>query len=116
MNHLPKIFKNTERYSDATRPTIGETCFFSHAIILLKDELVPKTKPFLHEHIKQDSTVKIKRNLDHIVEVMFLNSDQTDLVSPEFLLKRELTAFGQAFFDQNKEKMQPQVKKFFIGE
>ena len=116
MNHLPKIFKNTSRYSDATRPAIGESCFFSHAITLLKDELVPKTKHFLHEWIKQDSIVKIKRNLDHTVEVRFTNSDQTDLVSPEFLIRRELTAFGQAFFDQNKKLMAPQVRKLFIGE
>ena len=115
MNTLPKLFKSSSRYSVGTKPSIGELCFFSNAITLFRDELVPKTKTsYLHPWIKQNAVVKIIRNLDYITEVRFADSDQTDLVSPEFLISRELTAFGQAFFDQT--KVAAHVKKYFLGE
>ena len=113
---MPKIFKSSKRYSGEDRPEIGETCFFSHAEqLILTDEFVPKTKSFLRGWIKQNATVKIVRNLDRIVEVLFSGSSKTDLVSPEFLISRELTSFGRVFFDQNKAKMSAQTRKYFLG-
>lgn len=110
---MPHIFESSTRYSAATRPAIGEICFFSHAEMLISNEFVPKTKAFLHERIKQNASVKVVRNLDRITEVLFDGAVVTDLVSPEFLISRSLTNFGKAFFHQNKSTMSAQTRKFF---
>ena len=113
---MPKIFKSTKRYSDVDRPARGDTCFFSHAVCLFSGEFVKRSKDFLHEWIKQDAIVKVVRNAESFTEVQFVDAPQTDYVCPEFLMKMELTAFGQAFFDQNAGKMSSRIRKFFIGE
>ena len=113
---MPRIFKSTSRYSDLSRPEIGERCFFSHGYALIRGEFVEKSKTFIHEWIKQNAIVVVKRNGEHVVEVLFDGADETDLVSPEFLMRTELTEFGRAFFNENKRGMSARVKRFFIGE
>jgi hypothetical protein len=69
----------------------------------------------MYEWIKQNAIVSVVRNALTFVEVRFADAPQTDYVSPEFLMSMELTAFGQAFVDQNAEKMSPGIRKYFVG-
>ena len=113
---MPKIFRSIKRYSDVDRPDVGDTCFFSHAMKLIPGEFVKRSKAFLHEWIKQDALVTVIRNAASFTEVRFVDAPQTDYVCSDFLMKVELTAFGQAFFDQHANKMSPRIRKFFTGE
>lgn len=113
---MPRIFKTSKRYSDNDRPIRGERCFFSHALELIPGEFVEKAKAFCREWIENGKQCRVIRNADCFVEVMFDEAAETDYVCPEFLMSKELTAFGQAFFNQNVDKMSPRVRKYFVGE
>ena len=113
---MPRIYKSSSRYSDEKRPSMGEKCLFLHGLCLIPGEFVSRGKEFVREWISQGALVRVLRNKDHLVEVMFPGALDSDLVSPDFLMKAELTAFGKAFFSQHFDEMSPQVRKLFIGE
>lgn len=108
---IPQLFKTHDRYSEHDRPEVGDRCFFSHALRLLGEEFVPMEKTLL----RQSTQCVVVKNHPHVIEVVFDGSDQTDLVSPEFLIRRELTIFGKRFFHDTKDKMSAQTKRLFIG-
>lgn len=110
---MPKIWKMNKRYSDDDRPLTGERCIFSHCVRLIPGEFVVKAKAFLRDWIENGKTCRVVRNAQSFVEVQFEGASETDYVSPMFLLKRELTAFGRAFFEQNADKMAPRIRKYF---
>lgn len=116
VSSMPLLFKDrqTDRYSESKRPVEGERCFFSHALCLIQGEFVERKKEFVFEWIKQNAVVRVIGNTMHLVEVMFDGASESDLVSPEFLKRVELTEFGQVFFDQT--RMSPETRKYFVGE
>ena len=95
MKTLPHIFKQSLRYSETHRPSVGSRCFFSHAYKLLQDEFVPKARLFDRPELRQGALVSVLKNRSHIVEVMFDGATTKDFVSPEFLLSMDLTSFGK---------------------
>lgn len=93
------IFKQSSRYSEIDRPALQEQCFFSHALSLTRTEFVPFAKIFDRKELHQNALCVVKRNMPHVCEVLFNDSLQTDLVSPEFLTSIELTSFGKELVD-----------------
>ena len=95
---LPTLLKTPTRFSEERRPPVGSTVIFSHAFQLLLTDFVPEAKDFNRDEIYNGAEAKVIENKKNIVEVLFNGSEQTDLVSPEFLTTGELTAAGEKLF------------------
>lgn len=93
------IFKQPHRYSESDRPAPGERCFFSHALRLTSTEYVSFPRSFERKELFQNAFVTVQKNRPHLVEALFDGADASDLISPEFLLSMELTAFGHELVD-----------------
>lgn len=98
---LPKIFRKINRCSENDMPMIGERCMFSHALQLTQNEFVPQDRLWEREEIYQKARCKVLAMLDHVVRVRFEHSDRDDIVSPEFLIPLELTAFGKELLESD---------------
>jgi len=98
---LPLIYKQAGRYSVSKRPAPGERCIFSHATILTTAISCSQSKAFDREEIYQNAFVTVVRNRPHLIEATFDGAKHTDLISPEFLIKAELTKFGEAMLASN---------------
>jgi len=94
---LPLIYKSSSRYSERSRPCIGQLCIFSHAIELTHNLFAPKAKEYDCHWLHSFAQCKVISNHPHLVEVRFEDADRNDLISPEFLTTAELTKFGHAF-------------------
>ena len=79
-------------------PSVGDECMFSHALQLTQNEFVPQSKLFERKEIYQGARCTVLPRLEysyHVVRLRFESSDLEDIVSPEFLIPLELTAFGE---------------------
>ncbi len=104
-----QIFKTGERYSSTNMPAINSQCFYIPCIFLTTTIAVPTYRKCLKEYIKPylQCTVIRKPNkksderpkLKNLVEVKFRNQDETDLVSPCFLVSLEFTREGMQMSD-----------------
>ena len=103
-----QIFKNGERFSIKNLPKIGQRCFFMPGSFLAPNIFVPDyrkcTKPYINicsqcivERVPKDDSKKPK--LRNVVEVKFLNQNEADIVSPDFLVSVELTTDGKELFN-----------------
>ena len=111
---MPMIWRSNKRYSDGSRPALEERCIFSCCERLIPGEFVEKVRRFCRDWIENGKFCVVIRNADSFVEVMFDGASESDYVPAEFLMKRELTAFGQAFFKLNADKMSPRIRKYFL--
>lgn len=103
MKALPSIYKKSYRCSGVNELLIGERCMFSFALQLTRDEFVPHKKLWEREEIYQGARCVVIERLDHVVRVRFKHSNQSDLVSPEFLILLEMTSFGEELFAKDPE-------------
>ena len=111
---MPMIWRTNKRYSDVRRPAREERCIFSHAELLIPGEFVEKARAFCRDWIENGKQCVVLRNASSFVEVMFDGASESDYVPAEFLMKRELTAFGRAFFDRHVGEMSPRIRKYFL--
>ena len=99
MNNLPRIHKTSERYSEQNRPKVGQVCIFSPAKKLIPGMYSQINRVFYDEHIKKNKLCVVKRlTKKNLCEVQFDHMKDPVLVSPVFLMKRELTTFGKKLF------------------
>lgn len=103
-----QIFKSGERFGIKNLPAIGQRCFYMPGLFLAPNVFVPNylkcAKPYIKicsqcivERVPKDDSKKPK--LRNVVEVRFLNQNDTDIVSPDFLVSVELTAEGIELFN-----------------
>lgn len=103
-----EIFKNGERFGIKNLPTVGQRCFYMPGLFLAPNIFIPNyqkcIKPYINicsqcivERVPKNSSKKPK--LRNVVEVKFLNQNETDIVSPEFLVSFELTKEGKELFN-----------------
>jgi len=85
-----KLIKLT-RLSQKDRPKINEKCFFSPVIQLIDGVFIDDTRVLLHDYMKHNSVCTVTKHGNYIDHVKFGNNKHTDIVSPEFLLRMELT-------------------------
>ena len=91
---MVKLTTNETRYSQGKRPVKGQTVVFLPAHKLTDNffELYnPSSPKFIPPHIKIGTDCVVVSNSKFLTEVQFKGQEQTDLVSPEFLVKRYLT-------------------------
>lgn len=89
-----KLTKNEYRYSGTHKPKIGSECILSIAkqlTINIYKEVERVLVPF---QLKGGLKCVILKNHKHLTEVQFAHRACTDLVSPSFLISRELTVKG----------------------
>ncbi len=99
-----EIFKNGERFNIKHLPEIGQQCFYMPGIYLVPSLFIPDYRTCIKSYIKPCAQCIVKRvpdknneekpKLKHLVEVIFMNQNDTDIVSPDFLVSVELTEEG----------------------
>ncbi len=103
-----EIFKNGERFGAKNLPSIGQRCFYMPGTFLAPNVFVPNYWKCIKSYIKISSQCIVERvpkdgrgkpKLRNVVEVRFLNQNDTDIVSPDFLVSVELTAEGKELFN-----------------
>lgn len=108
-----KLTKNTVRFSKLIRPEVGTTVDFSPVVILCKNTFTADTREFLCDYMIEGAKCKVIKNTEETVTVEFDDAPQTedkatfirDLVSPEFLIKRDLTDEAIKMLNELKRKM-----------
>ena len=99
-----EIFKTGDRYSITNLPPIKTQCFYIPCIFLTTTIAIPIYRKCMKEYIKpflQCTVIRVpdkksneKPKLKNLVAVKFRDQDDTDLVSPSFLVSVELTIDG----------------------
>ena len=102
----PKLH-NTKRLSLCNRPDIGEVCIFNPAVHLIDNIYANGNRTLLKPYMTQMSKCTVIKHGDYTEYVQFNNTSDTDIVSPEFLLRRKLTAFGKTLQNAYKLKVSP---------
>jgi len=89
-----KLTKNEVRFSKQLRPEVGTVVEFSPVMILCSNvAVVVRNKVFSEPYIVNGAKCVVVENTEDIVKVYFMQQHIEDihLVSPEFLIKRDLT-------------------------
>lgn len=95
------------RYSEKKRPAVGLICAFSRGMQLTPSIFVPEiSKGERSCCIPQNTLCEVKENREHVIKVSRIGSDQTDLVSPEFLIPYRLLmkSLFQSFIQQHQSE------------
>jgi len=102
-----KMFKQTKRFSVLDRPTKDSKVFFSHCKVLTTSGVIKEIdRKFTNrKYLKKNSICKVICNTQNLVLVKFPKANDTDLVSPEFLINLELTQKGQEILGDKWTKM-----------
>ncbi len=113
-----KLTKNEIRFSQQIRPAVGEVVEFSPVMILCKsgsgDIVLEDCREFYEEYIVRGAKCRVIKNWEHTVEVDFVDCDGVsllppgasgDIVSPDFLITRELTKQAAEAIEALKEKL-----------
>lgn len=88
-----KMFKLT-RLSETNRPDINEQCFFSPSIYLGCNTYIIDNRKMLKSYLRENNICTVIKHGDKVEIVIFNNQKDTDIVSADFLLRKELTNFG----------------------
>lgn len=91
---VPKLTKNEIRFSKLIRPTIGDVIEFSPVIILCNGvtaRMEMSKGAFIKDWMVEGAKCKVVDNLENIVVVQGIEDPDVDIISPEFLIKRDLT-------------------------
>ena len=83
------------RLSHKNRPNINEKLFFSPVIRLIDGVFIDDNRTLLQDYMKHNNVCTCVKHGDYTEHVRFSNQKQTDIVSPEFLLRMELTKQGK---------------------
>jgi len=91
------IFKNTERFSQAKMPKPGQKCFYCPGHWLVPDVFVPEYRTCVKPYIRPFAICEVvePHKDKHLVYVRFGSQQETDLVSPDFLIPVVLTDRGK---------------------
>ncbi|KKL68759.1 hypothetical protein LCGC14_2121770 [marine sediment metagenome] len=89
-----KLVKNTYRFSDTHKPVVGSKCILSIAKQLTQTIYQEVERVLVPFQLKGGLRCEVTSNLKYLTEVQFAHKDTTDLVSPCFLIKRDLTVAG----------------------
>lgn len=100
-----KLTKNEKRFSESDRPSIGSIVEFLPLIFLSLTEGIPDKRTFINSYIVRGARCKVVENTKHLTTVRFLKnqSNETDVVSPSFLVSRELTELGEKVMEMRNE-------------
>jgi len=94
-------------YNETNRPAVGEVCIFQPVKLYHPGVFKIDNRPLCKLHLVH-GRVKVIHNHPNLVEVSFLSmlgkplfrsKKKTDLVSPEFLMKIELTDEGKKLLE-----------------
>ena len=103
------IFKNGERFTQDKRPKIGQKCFYCPGVWLVPDVFVPDYRTCIKPYIKPLAICEVTGATEHLAIVKFGDQEETNLISPDFLVAVELTAVGKELFnDILGEKCKPE--------
>ncbi len=91
------IFKNTERFSKTNMPKPGQECFYCPGHWLVPDVFIPEYKTCVKPYIRPFAICKVleQNKKMHLVSVRFGTQEETDVVSPDFLLPVVLSDAGK---------------------
>jgi len=92
---MKNLFKLT-RLSLKNRPSIKEQCFFSPCIELVSGVFIDDTRKLLVNEL----LCTVTRHGDRVEHVKFRTEEH--IVSPEFLLRKELTKYGKTVLGEQK--------------
>ena len=111
-NLLPKIYKESKRFSRSSKPPVGSIAFFSPTINLTVSIQTACFPSFDCEEIHSNAEVLIIRNIRNLSEVRFEGKHETDFVPFDWLERRKLTDFGRAF---SGAEMSAKIRKILLG-
>jgi len=97
-----KLTKNEVRFSKLVRPAVGDVVEFDPVVILVKGVVVADTRKFTKPYMVAGAKCTVDSNWENTVYVKFVGQEFIDIISPEYLIKRDLT--DQAIRALNKLK------------
>lgn len=102
-----KLFKQQRRFDSTNRPTINDKVMFSPCKMSTaqQDQSITINKPMIRKYLKPNQICLVIKHWPYLIEVQFPNQEDTDLVSPEFLFKPELTKAGKTILGENWDKL-----------
>ncbi len=89
------IFKEPTRYSQNHRPKLQTRLLFSPVKRIVDGVYKIDNRQMIRDHLKENSICTVIKNNKNTVLVQFPEQNDTDLVSPEFLITIELTKQGK---------------------
>lgn len=88
----PKLTKNEIRFSKLIRPAVNSIVEFSPVMILCNSVTARMTGTmFIKKWMVEGGKCMVIENCENVVLVEGGEGSETDLISPEFLISRELT-------------------------
>ena len=98
---------NLTRLDNTDRPNINEQCFFSPCIEIVPGIFIIDTRKMLQSYMRENNLCTVIKHGDYTEQVRFNKQQDIDIVSPEFLLRKQLTSFGLTVMQAYKQKVSP---------